>query len=145
MNNAVTIDFGAGGGNLVSSRASGHAGKTLRRVDRLPETASFHPANDSISQFDAALYRETYVYSPSNRAVASAASVHPEIIRPLFHVKPHQVCGRESEAEGRFGQRAGSQGKSSDSPVIHHAIGRLNLYLLSQDVPNRREHPYCQI
>jgi hypothetical protein len=144
MDNVGTIDFGAGSGNLVLSCVPRLAGNSLGRDDRHRGTKNFIPTNDSILQFDAALCRETYAYFPSNRAVAFAASVKPEINRPLFHVKPQQVCGRESKAKGRFGQRAGSQGKSSNSPVIYHAIGRLNLYLLSQDVRNRREHLYCQ-
>jgi hypothetical protein len=147
MNNAVTIDFGAGCGSLVPSRASGRAGYLFAGVP-VPRSRVNTPANVSHLHFErVVLFGETYDYSLPVRETVSFCGQRNarKIIRPLFHVKPHQVCGRESEAEGRFGQRAGSQGKSSDSPVIHHASGRLNLYLLSQDVPNRREHLYCQI
>jgi hypothetical protein len=136
---------------MVLSRVIGRPGNSLGRDDRAPITECFIPTNDPHSQFErASIRRETYVCFRLRTTVASRHCVQPEINGPLFCVKPPQVGGRESKAEGRIrlfvsGQRAGSKGKSSISPLIYHADGRLNSYLLSQDAVNRRENLYCQI
>lgn len=123
---------------------------TLRRVGG-PQSEGLDPTNDSHSQFESASFcRETYVCFLSVReTVASRHCVsHPEINGPLFCVKPPQVGGRESKAQGRT-VRPAQDFLTPDNGLVRkvnpairlwsYTPLQLNWYLLSQDVTNRRE------
>jgi hypothetical protein len=131
------------GGMMAESLALG-VPLILDRVGG-PQAKEVDPINDSILHFDAAFARETYACFPLR---ADDRGTHAEKKGPLFHVKPHRVCGREGKAEGRT-DTTGAVLLTPDNGLVRKvnpAIRlwsykplQLNSYLLSQDVANRRE------
>lgn len=123
MSNVATIDFGAGFGILASSRVSGSAGKTLDRVDRLPEAAGFHPVNDLHSkQFDDGIVgrslsgngqRRLWGCSPQGqvsrcRLLGSSRSPNPKGTTEILPRPQPTSLGPTSNAKRRTSKRAGT-------------------------------------